>query len=504
VHETLRAFRRGRWLRLAPHALSLLASFVLAAPLAAAVPALIPNAQKYADKRPVATGRSGSAALTARALIGKDDRTVLELTTGSLDSDQSPSGTIARAQVKGIAPSGEAVNYNDLDSGYVSFAYDDLRRGQPLQVQANVRGVDAARTDVITVSDVVLARPDLAVGQLSSPAKAVARAPVNISAVISEGNGDVGARADCVLYVDEAEVDRARGIWVDKGDAVSCAFTHFFDAPGERSLRVAAADVVPGDWDLDNNSAAGSIDVVEAYDRVEASFSEEEYADIFTSRGSSASDNSAYEYQNRWGPARWTQVATYRGYVYPPVTFPIQVDATIGDGTQVSTAHFADVTPTHVAGGAEGWCYNDWKADDSGARTVHLFTGACSTWGGRTFTIVHVQREAGVVTYFSEGFSRGWYRSGSQVITYDYQYNQTSTWVGGTQRLTGPVLSMNVRLDTGTVAYERPVDVVINDGPSSDWGYEYCFPLTWGQYCSGRTGYSHLRSGSAIVGAEAP
>jgi hypothetical protein len=308
-----------------------------------------------------------------------------------------------------------------------------------------------------------------------------------------------------VLYVDDAEVDRARGIWVDTGDTVSCAFTHVFDAPGERSLRVVAADVIPGDWDLDNNSVAGSIDIVEEYDRVEATFSEEEYANVLTSRGSFSSDNSGYEYQYRTGPARWSQVAVYRGYVYPPVAFPIQVDATISDGAQVSAAHFADVTPTYETGGGDGWCYNDWRTDESGGRTIHLFTGACSTWGGTTFTIVHVQRQAGVATYFSEGFSRSWYRSGGQTTTYEYQLNQTSTYVGGTDRLTGPSLSMNVRLETGALAYERPVEVVVEDGPSSDWGSpEVCYPQVGGQYCSARTGYSRLRYGSTVAGADAP
>ena len=87
---------------------------------------------------------------------------------------------------------------------------------------------------------------------------------MNISAVISEGNGDVGARADCVLYVDGAEADRAEGIWVDAGGVVTCAFAHTFTAAGTHTLRVEAANVDPGDFDMANNSAAGTLQVMSA------------------------------------------------------------------------------------------------------------------------------------------------------------------------------------------------------------------------------------------------
>ena len=41
-------------------------------------------------------GRSGSANLTARALLGKDNNTTVELTTGTLDSNAMPPGRMPR------------------------------------------------------------------------------------------------------------------------------------------------------------------------------------------------------------------------------------------------------------------------------------------------------------------------------------------------------------------------------------------------------------------------
>ena len=46
-------------------------------------PQLLPNVRRYMEKglKP-ATGRSGSASMTARALLGKDGATTVEMTTG--------------------------------------------------------------------------------------------------------------------------------------------------------------------------------------------------------------------------------------------------------------------------------------------------------------------------------------------------------------------------------------------------------------------------------------
>src|SRR5205814_10164127 len=59
-----------------------------------------PNQQKYRDagSHP-ATGRSGSASLAARALLGKDGITTLDMSTGTLDEPGAP-GSIAKVQTK--------------------------------------------------------------------------------------------------------------------------------------------------------------------------------------------------------------------------------------------------------------------------------------------------------------------------------------------------------------------------------------------------------------------
>jgi len=78
-----------------------------------------------------------------------------------------------------------------------------------------------------------------------------------------ERNGDVGARASCVLYVDGTAVDRVDGIWVDAGGVVSCAMTHSFSTAGTHALEVRAENVRPGDYDDANNRATASIQIVQ-------------------------------------------------------------------------------------------------------------------------------------------------------------------------------------------------------------------------------------------------
>ena len=79
-----------------------------------------------------------------------------------------------------------------------------------------------------TVTASVQKRPDVTVYGVYAPPRAPVNTPIQIGAVIAELNADVGAHTDCVLYVNDVETDRANGIWVDSGDAVTCAFNPTF------------------------------------------------------------------------------------------------------------------------------------------------------------------------------------------------------------------------------------------------------------------------------------
>ena len=225
-----------------------------------------PNSEKYSDAgaKP-ATGRSGSASLESRALLGKDGTTLVEATTGSLEAGTMP-GQIRKMQVKVFSSIGKLQYTDNLEgssTGAWSVQYAGLGRNQVVQLQGTVGGIDASRTDVVTVSTQVKRRPDIAVDAVTAPAKALAGARVSVVATVSEKNGDVGARATCVLSVDGATVlDQADGIWVDAGHTVSCAFQTTFSALGQHTISVYTTGISPSDWDGSNNSASTSIEIL--------------------------------------------------------------------------------------------------------------------------------------------------------------------------------------------------------------------------------------------------
>ena len=222
------------------------------------------NSVKYQDagSHPT-TGHAGSASIMSRALLAKDGSTLVESTTGALDAG-SPPGSISKVQAKLVHGTSESTNnYNGLSAGgYWAQTYTALGHHDLVDLHTNVRGIDGNRTDVVFTEDTIKLRPDLKASDLAAPQRAYVNTIVNIEATITEINHEVGARASCVLSVDGSPVDHAEAIWVDAGDAVTCAFLHVFPTVGTKAITVSATDVVPGDWDTGNNSAGGSIEIV--------------------------------------------------------------------------------------------------------------------------------------------------------------------------------------------------------------------------------------------------
>jgi hypothetical protein len=248
------------------HVLSaVLISSLLAVPATAAVK-FHPNSKKFSEsKSKLASNRSGNAALEVLALMGSDLLTEIQVTAGHADpaggvDRTKPLGTIEKLQVK---VGSKTTNYNNLNAnGTYTFTLAGLANDQVLQIQANIKGVDPKRTDVVTVAATVDLIPDLAITGLTAPPEAKVDLPVVITASALELNGDLGAQADCVLLVDGVEVDRNSAIWVAAGSNVTCTFSHTFSTAGPHQLTVSAINVVPGDFNLSNNSAEGSIEIL--------------------------------------------------------------------------------------------------------------------------------------------------------------------------------------------------------------------------------------------------
>lgn len=233
---------------------------LLTLPSLAQHPELIPNAIKYSDTglKPAA-GRDGDIAIEARALLGSDGVTDIEVTTGSFDGDTAPTGTLKQVQVKAGLELEDPHTRNFQVAGvFASVRLSDLLLAprEQIRIQAKAESYDLLRTGVVTVTETVKRRPDLRLGQVSIPRNAIAGHPAIIYLGVREGNGDIGARANCVMRVDGVEVDGATNIWVDALGEVTCAMTHTFTTPGVHQVQLAVENVSPADWNPNNNTTA--------------------------------------------------------------------------------------------------------------------------------------------------------------------------------------------------------------------------------------------------------
>ena len=228
-------------------------------------PTRFANSIKYRDKgKKNARAFAGTASLEVRALLGIDGNTTLDVATGTIDNPDA-SRLLNKIQVKQYAPNGTlqtTSNYKDLSAPTYQATLAGRVRGSKLGVQGTVIGVDGKHSDVISATETVKLRPDVSVDRVIAPVQARLETPIQISALITENNGDVGAFTDCVLAVDGVDVGRGNGIWVDAGRSVSCVFNHIFTTKGTYQLSVRAVSVNPGDWDVSNNSATQAINIV--------------------------------------------------------------------------------------------------------------------------------------------------------------------------------------------------------------------------------------------------
>jgi hypothetical protein len=349
-----------------------------------------PNSRKYRDAgfKP-ATVSAGSVTISTRALLGRSGKTDVEVTTGTFDGGTA-TGALSSVQVKGYDPKGVQLftsTNNGISGSTASFSYSNLTRGSGVQVKANVRSINSSHTDVVTVSDVVHARPDLTALRIEGPATGLVGWPVTFHAFIMERLGDLGARASCVLYVDGTAADRSDGIWVDAGGLVDCKMAHAFSNAGNHAIELRVENVRPGDYDDTNNSATASIQIVQPG----------EFRGLFASANSIV-DNSwtRFFYTNTTPEGiveTWDQTVSsqgqsqsglMQGLIERKLTFPVTMHGEMAtNGTTITTL---DVTlntsePAY-------WYPTEWGA-------------SCGTFFGATTDLFVCTFESGVLAGFS-------------------------------------------------------------------------------------------------------
>lgn len=454
-------------------------------------PRLVANGVRYRDTggKP-ATGRSGNAELVAEALLAKNGTATLEYTSQHVTDWWQGPGLITRVQTKALAPDGKLKFIDNFHSpsGYHGrvVQYPGLSRGDRLQLQANVHGIDPHRVDVVSVTETVKLLPDLRV-EVTAPSQVEAHTPVNILAAISEHNGDVGSDAICELYVDGALADWAYNVWVDAGDAVTCAFTWSFQAGGTYPVEVRVHAPEHGDWEPADNADTVTIEVgsgtTQFYHSANFTQSITESHIIYTGSWRDTNSGQANESRSEYHNQSRQQIAYL--YAFTPRPFPGPVDLRVSMSTGGRQLHAAEWT----AGSEEGsWC------TDHGEGRV-MFWMCADNDPAWAYTQFSYTRFAGSVTYHSLGYSRTWDElTGTDL--YVYHWNEETSWDDGLVEL-GEDWTYDVRLRNG----EEEIVVAPRLRLSNQGVSEMIFPLdctTWDQpewgYTSTRCSESSYRS----------
>lgn len=455
-------------------------------------PVLVPNLVKYRDSghRP-ATGRAGSATLTLRALLAADGVTEVEATPGEPDPPGVPPGALARVQVKAWDDGGLLFTRNhDPDEGAFRAAYPGLLRGSRVQVQALVRGSGGVRTGVVTVATPVLFRPDLAV-LLVAPSRVEAGTVAPVLATVAETNGDVGARADCVLYVDGVAADRANGIWVDAGDAVACRFSPRLDTPGARRLEVRLENVIPGDFDPADNAAGAAVFVLRG-EQVFYSASAEErtYASRLERRRTyRESTPDTYDWFRTDGQDGRVQASVLYGSFPARLALPFSTDVAQETGGAVLHAG------TYASTGTD--CVQQWEM----AAGVRF--SLCTWAGAGERTTLEYERHTGTVTYHSaETLYRRLPSGGQWQLVYSWSSNRVEE-TGATPDF-GADFTFRVTVRDSTGVWRASPTFTLSPFTEPQ-GHSFCrmYPNPWNQwetYCESFTSTATGVRGSASLG----
>jgi hypothetical protein len=500
-----------------------------AVPTYAGNPPIFQNSVKYRDAgaKPAA-GRSGSAAIQARALRGQTE-TIIEVTTGQFDSGVAPVGKLDKVQVKLLADNGDVIvtdNYRKgaLSGSYGSFVYDWPARGQKMQVQANVSGIDPTRTDVVTVQGAVALRPDLTVSSIQAVSQAFVGASVTIDALVRETNGDTGARANCVLKVDGVVADHADGIWVDAGDAVTCEFRQTFTTLGTKQLSVELTNVVPGDYDSSNNSKTASIDIVNPTVPVAVWYSysagDTTYDAITNTQDHQQFDAFDPAWQS-WVVDNDNNVRVHQHDLYyqadlnaaMALTFPVTMQSSVTvDGAEVL------VTPSFTVEANSSYS-SDWYSSTCGeayesTRWFRVCKYHYDFGGGSTYDYTNMSTSVrgGSVTFDGWNVSTTRYPDTGDVYVYEYNYGPF------TQDYNDPLYPLPDSLGNNLVIratatdatdrrfeveaavqlYEFPTNTQSWDNPCTSYEYTYDYGRYSGHACSHTDAINAGKTGSAF------
>ena len=470
-----------------------------------------------------ANARSGSAHVTARALLDKDNNTTVDLTTGKLDSNTEPPGHIVSVEFVPLTSSGQGLLVKHFypywaAGGNYRFVWPSLHRGEQIKLESGIKGIDP-NEDVVTVTETVKMRPDLAVQNLTFLETAIVQQVVNIRANILELNGDTGATTSCVLAIDGNTVDQANNVYVDAGGSVTCEFSTTFSGAGTHEIQVSAANPVPGDYDMSNNTVAGTITV--------STDNAEHVTGLFVDSNVAAPKLSTQSFQVTYQGATVEKLSnTFGSDIHLQATSTLIQDYGCTGATQAASWQApVDISYTESMDGNQLIAFTDKGLNAEETSTAVVPFPVCNSTAasvmaqyGSNFATDHfdyigyvqyldtagnpiyslqfvgVERGAGDVTYFSNGYQCSWWNSCSNPADY-YAWNTSTETKWGTLLPLGSMWGASIAaqdVSGKTLAQELTVPLTAaqqsnaqgtscaNVGPdSSGYTYQTCTTLDY-------------------------
>lgn len=260
-------------------------------------------------------------------------------------SNYTAPSTLKKIQLKTFDQNDTLVytrNYNNgvsSPNGTSDIVLTDVVRHQPLQTMVLVQNSQTTNTQVLTATGVVLLRPEMSVDQITAPQTAYVNSLIDISAVIKELNGDVGAASTVQILNGSTVLDTAN-VNVQAGGTSPVAFLAKFSQPGTYNLRALISNVQPGEYDTTHNEKDFTINIIQP-DKPMQYTSNYNYIDYKITNNY----NSYYEHDNvtEVGSNDLFQLqASTTDQVNPAGTFTIQLKDAQGNPFSES---FSNLTP---------------------------------------------------------------------------------------------------------------------------------------------------------------
>jgi len=226
---------------------------------------LAPGGARAAEKASAACPARFAYSLAAGALTGK---TSTDLTLRFTEAAGCDAVTTVRSLVVTLPSTGGRIplvaSLQDVAApgGVVQLPVGRIAQGTRINVLAAVQTGTPLRTNSVNASTPSLLRPDLVVSRVTAPLQTLPTHPVDVTAEISEVNGDVGATATVTLTGNGAPLAGPQQVTVPAGGHVTLTFPGIaLTTPVPVVLDAAVTNVAPDEYDATNNERSATVEV---------------------------------------------------------------------------------------------------------------------------------------------------------------------------------------------------------------------------------------------------